>query len=85
MLENQFAEVAGLIKSAQLRALKAVNTELIDLYWNVGAYINTRIESAEWGQSIVADLARYLQDNEPGLKGFSDKNLLEDAPVLSRV
>jgi len=75
MLENQFAEVAGLIKSAQLRALKAVNTELIDLYWNVGAYINTRIERAEWGQSIVADLARYLQDNEPGLKGFSDKNL----------
>lgn len=75
MIENQFAEVAGLIKSAQLRALRNVNTELINLYWKVGEYINVKIENAEWGQSVVADLARYLRENEPGLKGFSDKNL----------
>lgn len=31
--------------------------------------------SAAWGQSIVEELANYLQENEPDLKGFSDKNL----------
>ncbi|WP_240485947.1 DUF1016 N-terminal domain-containing protein [Anditalea andensis] len=34
-----------------------------------------RVVSAEWGQSVVKELAQYLQRNEPELKGFSDKNL----------
>ena len=72
---NQFAEVAEIIKASRNKAIKAVNTQLIDLYWSIGKYIDTRIENAEWGQSIVEELALYLQKNEPGLKGFSDKNL----------
>jgi predicted nuclease of restriction endonuclease-like (RecB) superfamily len=75
MIQNQFAEIAGLIRSSRNDALKVVNTVLIDLYWRIGEYIHARIESAEWGQSIVAELSRYLQATEPGLKGFSDKNL----------
>ncbi len=75
MIHNQFAEIAGLIRSSRNDALKVVNTVLIDLYWRIGEYIHARIESAEWGQSIVAELSRYLQATEPGLKGFSDKNL----------
>lgn len=75
MLENQFAEIAQMIQSSRQAALKIVNTTLIDLYWNIGHYIHTRIESSEWGKSIVEELALYLQQKEPGLKGFSDKNL----------
>jgi predicted nuclease of restriction endonuclease-like (RecB) superfamily len=75
MIQNQFAEIAGLIRSSRNDALKVVNTILIDLYWRIGEYIHARIESAEWGHSIVAELSRYLQAIEPGLKGFSDKNL----------
>jgi predicted nuclease of restriction endonuclease-like (RecB) superfamily len=50
------------------------------------------VESAEWGQSVVQELADYIQQNEPDLKGFSDKNLwrmkqfyeaYKDAPNLS--
>lgn len=72
---NQFAEVAEIIKASRNKAIKAVNTQLIDLYWSIGKYIDTRIENAEWGQSVVEELALYLQKNEPELKGFSDKNL----------
>lgn len=75
MLENQFAEIAGLIRSSRTNALKVVNTILIDLYWRIGQYIHARIESTEWGQSVVAELSAYLQASEPGIKGFSDKNL----------
>lgn len=75
MLQNQFSDIIQLIKQSRTKAIKAVNTELIDLYWNIGEYIHKRVESAEWGQSVVKELAEYLQRNEPDLKGFSDKNL----------
>lgn len=70
-----FTDIIQLIKQSRNKAVKAVNTELINLYWNIGEYIHKRIESAEWGQSVVKELADYIQSNEPNLKGFSDKNL----------
>ena len=41
----------------------------------MGEYISKRIESSEWGQSVVKELAVHIQRNEPEVKGFSDKNL----------
>lgn len=75
MLETQFADIVSLIKNARAVALKTVNSTLINLYWNIGEYINNRVKNAEWGQSVVKQLADFLSKNEPGLKGFSDKNL----------
>jgi len=75
MLEKQFTEVIQFIKQARFNAIKSVNTELIDLYWKIGEYISKKIEIAEWGQSVVDQLAEYLNRNEPDLKGFSNKNL----------
>jgi len=92
MLEKQFTEVIQLITQSRFNAIKSVNTELIDLYWKIGEYISTRIETAEWGQSVVDQLAKYLNRNEPDLKGFSNKNLwrmkqfyesYKDSPKLS--
>jgi predicted nuclease of restriction endonuclease-like (RecB) superfamily len=74
-VESQFLEVIKLIQESRLNAYKAVNTELIDLYWRVGEYISQRIANEEWGKSIVSSLAVYIQTAEPELKGFSDKNL----------
>ncbi|TCD28165.1 DUF1016 domain-containing protein [Pedobacter psychrodurus] len=75
MLETQFADVISLIKNARTAALKTVNAALINLYWNIGEYIHNKVKNAEWGQSIVKQLAEFLSKNEPDLKGFSDKNL----------
>ncbi|WP_285058441.1 PDDEXK nuclease domain-containing protein [Pedobacter ginsengisoli] len=75
MLERQFAEVTDIIKQSRLKAVKSVNTELINLYWKIGEYISDRIDSAGWGQSVVDRLAEYLKKREPELKGFSNKNL----------
>lgn len=74
-LDEQFSDVIHLIKQSRSKAFAAVNTEMINLYWNIGQYIYNRLESEEWGQSVVKELARYLQRNEPDIKGFSDKNL----------
>jgi len=74
-MEKRFSDIIRLIKQSRRNAIKAVNTELINLYWSVGEYICKKLERAEWGDAIVSDLAKYIQQNEPDIKGFSDKNI----------
>lgn len=72
---TSFDEIIGLIKQARYHAAKMVNKELINLYWTIGHYISSKIKSSVWGESVVKELADYLKNKEPSLKGFSDKNL----------
>ena len=74
-LDNQFREVVLLIQNSRNHALRLINTSLIDLYWNLGQYISRRTSTEEWGKSIVQKLADYIEQNDPGLVGYSDKNL----------
>jgi len=59
-VEDAFAEVVTLIQSARHRALQAVNTELVGLYWQVGEYISRKLASAEWGDQKVSPLVTQL-------------------------
>ncbi|WP_374119648.1 YhcG family protein [Flavobacterium sp. LHD-80] len=74
-MQEQFTDIIQLIKQSRSNAITAVNTEMINLYWNIGQYIHNRIETEEWGKSVVKELADFLQKSEPDLKGFSDANL----------
>jgi predicted nuclease of restriction endonuclease-like (RecB) superfamily len=73
--DARFDEVLTLIPSARQRAVLAVNTQLIELYWQVGAYISRKLEQAEWGDAVVNQLAQYLAQTQPGLSGFTRSNL----------
>ena len=70
-----FAEIVSLIKKARSRASATVNAALVDLYWRVGAYLARRIEEDGWGSGTVDDLARYIRQQQPGVRGFSAQNL----------
>ncbi|MBP6303869.1 MAG: DUF1016 family protein [Bacteroidia bacterium] len=74
-MDNRFTDIIKLIKQSRTNAFKAVNAELINLYWNIGEHISKKIEQSEWGDSVVTELAKYIQQNEPAIKGFSDKNI----------
>jgi predicted nuclease of restriction endonuclease-like (RecB) superfamily len=74
-MDNRFTDVIQLIKQSRTNAIKAVNAELINLYWNIGEYISKKIELSEWGDSVVTELANFIQTQEPEIKGFSDKNM----------
>jgi predicted nuclease of restriction endonuclease-like (RecB) superfamily len=74
-IDNLFTEVIALICDARNLALQTVNKELIHLYWQVGKYISGKVNSAEWGKSVVASLAEHIKRTEPDIRGFSDKNL----------
>ncbi len=73
--KDDFAEITQLIASARQRAVQAVNTALIELYWQVGQIISRKIEQAEWGDGVVAQLAEHLAHTQPGLRGFTRRNL----------
>ncbi len=72
---RDFDEVAQMIAVAKQRTYSAVNSMLVELYWQVGAYIHNKLESAAWGEGVVDQLAKYLKTTQPGLRGFTRPNL----------
>ncbi|MDO8740522.1 MAG: PDDEXK nuclease domain-containing protein [Candidatus Woesearchaeota archaeon] len=72
---NFLIQVKERIRKAQYEALKAVNKELIDLYWDIGRMIVEKQKEFGWGKSIVENLAKDLQKEYSGIKGFSAPNL----------
>jgi len=91
-MNTRFIDIIQLIKQSRANAIRAVNAELINLYWIIGEYVSKKIEQSEWGESVVTELAKYIRQNEPEIKGFSDKNLwrmkqfyetYKDSPKLS--
>lgn len=73
--ESSFIEVVELIQKARQRAFQSVNTALIDLYWQVGATISRKIETAVWGEGVVDQLAQYISAQHPDIKGFTRASL----------
>lgn len=73
--EQQFLEVIQLINKARASAYQAVNTELINSYWNIGKYISNQVASQAWGKSVVSELAKYIEKKAPDLKGYAERNL----------
>jgi hypothetical protein len=69
------AEIKERVRTAQHHALKAVNEELVGLYWDIGCMIVQRQAGETWGKSIVQKLADDLQREFPGINGFSASNL----------
>ncbi|MBL1201935.1 MAG: DUF1016 domain-containing protein [Nostoc sp. GBBB01] len=72
---NLVMEIKQRIRSAQYEALKAVNREMINLYWDIGQMIVTQQQGASWGKSVVEQLAKDLQAEFPGISGFSARNI----------
>jgi predicted nuclease of restriction endonuclease-like (RecB) superfamily len=72
---NFLNEIKARIRAAQYEALKAVNKELISLYWDIGRMIVDRQDKQGWGKSVVQTLAADLQKEFPGARGYSTQNL----------
>ena len=72
---NTFDEIVTIIEQARQRAFRAVNRELIEMYWQIGQYISEKVKSNAWGKSIVQEFANYVQSKYVGIKGFSAQNI----------
>ncbi len=72
-------EITSRIRSAQYEALKAVNKEMIALYWEIGRRITEQQAALGWGKSVVENLSRDIQKEFPGIKGFGARNMWDMA------
>ena len=72
-------EITARIRSAQYEALKAVNKEMIALYWEIGKRITEQQAALGWGKSDVENLSRDIQKEFPGIKGFGVSNMWDMA------
>jgi predicted nuclease of restriction endonuclease-like (RecB) superfamily len=68
-------DIKELVYRRQYDAMKRVNTELIQLYWEIGEEIDRKQSEQGRGKSIVEILAKELQKEFPGVQGFSARNL----------
>ncbi len=68
-------EIKRRVRASQYAALKAVNKELILLYWDIGKSIVQQQNKSGWGKAIVETMAKDLQKEFPGIQGFSAQNL----------
>ena len=68
------AEIKLKIRQAQYAAMQAVNVQLVNLYWEIGASIAEK-QKESWGKSVVPKLSEELQKEFPGVSGFSVTNL----------
>ena len=76
-------EITSRIRSAQYEALKAVNKEMIALYWEIGRRITEQQVALGWGKSVVENLSRDIQKEFPGIKGFGVSNMWDMARFYS--
>ncbi len=63
------------VQQAQLKASLAVNSELIQLYWDMGKSIVEKQEKEGWGTQVIEKLCSDLQNTFPGVQGFSRANI----------
>lgn len=69
------ADMTARVHLGQLTAFRAVNKELIDMYWDLGKMIVERQQQYAWGKSVVELLAKDLQKAFPRMEGISARNL----------
>lgn len=72
---SQFDKIISIIDQARSRALKAVNAELIRMYWDVGEYLSDLCASSGFGDKVIDEVAAYIAERNPGVKGFNRRGL----------
>lgn len=74
-LNQNFDRIIEIIENSRRDAFKAVNRELINMYWEIGKFVSEKVSKNEWGKSVVKELSEFIQHKNEGIKGFSPQNI----------
>lgn len=74
--KDWLADIKARVRNAQIKAALSVNTELLGLYWSIGADIVAKQKKAQWGDGLIDQLSKDLSAEFPDMKGFSRSNLM---------
>lgn len=74
LLTPFFDEIKSKIRTAQYAAMREVNIQLIELYWEIGKAISEK-QKLGWGKNVVRKLSDELLREFPKSTGLSASNL----------
>lgn len=74
-VNSAFSQVTDIIETAKNSVYKKVNEELINMYWNIGAFLSKEAENATFGDAYIDSISEYIQEQFPGIKGFNRRGL----------
>lgn len=63
------------ILTSRYLVAKMANAESLRLYFNIGHDLESEIQKNNWGDKVLDAIATRLQQELPGLRGFSASNL----------
>lgn len=72
---TDFEQIILLITEARNRVYSKANAELVMLYFNIGKVVSEKVTAGNWGDGTVNDLADYIAEKQPALKGFNRRGL----------
>lgn len=70
------SDIKARVRNAQIKAAVSVNTQLLELYWSIGADIVAKQKKAKWGDGLIDQLSQDLSTEFPAMKGFSRRNMM---------
>ena len=72
---HNFDKIISIIEDTRSRALRAVNAELIRMYWDVGEYLSDLCANATFGDKVIDEVASYIAQSGVKVKGFNRRGL----------
>lgn len=72
---DHFSNILSIIEDSKKRAMKAVNAELINMYWEVGKYLSSLVTNSSFGDRVIDEVAKYIAESNPAIKGFNRRGL----------
>ena len=73
--QNNFNDIINIIEQSKSRALKAVNAEMINMYWQIEKYLSELCKNSSLGDKIVDEVAAYIAKENQDIKGFNRRAL----------
>ena len=72
---QHFQQLYEIIQKARTKALHSVNFEQLNLFWQVGAFVDQKIECGSWGDKVVDEFASWLKEKDITVKNFDRRNI----------
>lgn len=70
-----FSTIKNRLKTAQIRAALAANSELIKFYWELGSDLIEKQKMQKWGTHFLEQFSHDMRQAFPEMQGFSKRNL----------
>lgn len=63
------------VQRSRIQMARVANRSILSLYYGIGQYISENLAVASWGDNKLSQLSELLQQELPGVRGFSMANL----------